>query len=187
MRSTKNHDRRQGISYQERLCSTEEELVPVSTTEELKITDGLMEFVQEWKNKPGNLIMILHRTQQEYGFVPRKIAMDLAKVLDVPLAKIYGVITFYHFFKLEKPGKNQISVCMGTACYLKGAGDLIQEIENVIGIGVNQTTDDQEFSLESVRCVGCCGLAPVLTVNGEVYGKLKKDQIAEIVAKHRGA
>jgi NADH-quinone oxidoreductase subunit E len=153
--------------------------------EVLEITEGLMEFVLEWKHKPGNLIMILHRTQQEYGFVPRKIAMDLAKVLEVPLAKIYGVITFYHFFKLEKPGRNQISVCMGTACYLKGAGDLIQELENLLGIGVNCTTDDKEFSVESVRCVGCCGLAPVVTVNGDVYGKVKNEQMAEIIAKYR--
>lgn len=153
--------------------------------EVLEITEGLMEFVREWKHKPGNLIMILHRTQQEYGYVPRKIAMDLAKVLEVPLAKIYGVITFYHFFKLEKPGRNQISVCMGTACYLKGAGDLIQELENLLGIGVNCTTDDKEFSVESVRCVGCCGLAPVVTVNGDVYGKVKNEQMAEIVAKYR--
>jgi NADH-quinone oxidoreductase subunit E len=153
--------------------------------EVLEITEGLMEFVQEWKDKPGNLIMILHRTQQEYGYVPRKIAMDLAKEIGVPLAKIYGVITFYHFFKLEKPGRNQISVCMGTACYLKGAGDLIQELENLLGIGVNCTTDDKEFSVESVRCVGCCGLAPVVTVNGDVYGKVKNEQMAEIVAKYR--
>ena len=153
--------------------------------EVLEITEGLMEFVQEWKDKPGNLIMILHRTQQEYGYVPRKIAMDLAKVIGVPLAKIYGVITFYHFFKLEKPGRNQVSVCMGTACYLKGAGDLIQELENLLGIGVNCTTEDKEFSVESVRCVGCCGLAPVVTVNGDVYGKVKNEQMAEIVAKYR--
>lgn len=155
--------------------------------EELVITADLQRFVDEWKDKPGNLIMILHRTQQEYGYVPRKIAKDLARVLDVPLAKIYGVITFYHFFKLEKPGKNHVSVCMGTACYLKGAGDLIQELENLLEIGINNTTEDGEFSLESVRCVGCCGLAPVLTINGEVHGKVKPGQIPEILAKHRKA
>ncbi len=161
--------------------------MPATAMEEFTITDGLMEFIHQWKDKPGNLIMILHRTQQEYGYIPRKIAMDIAKEIGVPLAKIYGVITFYHFFKLEKPGRNMVSVCMGTACYLKGAGDLIQELENLLGIGVNCTSDDGEFSIESVRCVGCCGLAPVLTVNGEVYGKVKTEQMAEIVAKHRGA
>lgn len=154
-------------------------------TEEVKLTEGLMKFIGEWRDKPGNLIMILHKVQEEYGYVPRPVALQLSKELGVPLAKMYGVVTFYHFFKLKKPGKNKISVCMGTACYLKGAEDLIQELENILGIGVNCMTDDGQFSIEAVRCVGCCGLAPVMTVNGEVYGKLKKDRLPEIIAKHR--
>lgn len=156
-----------------------------TSAETLEITPALREFVDEWRDKPGNLIMILHKTQQEFGFIPRKIAKDLAKDLDVPLAKIYGVITFYHYFKLEKPGDNIISVCMGTACYLKGGNDLIQEFENILGVGINTTTDDGKFSIEAVRCVGCCGLAPVVTVNDEVYGKVKTDELADIIAKHR--
>lgn len=157
-----------------------------TSAETLEITPALQSYIDEWKDKPGNLIMILHKTQEEFGYIPRKIAKDLAKMLDVPLAKIYGVITFYHYFKLEKPGRNIISVCMGTACYLKGGNDLIQEFENILGVGVNCTTDDGEFSMEAVRCVGCCGLAPVVTVNGEVYGKLKAEDLADIIAKHRG-
>ncbi len=156
-------------------------------TAEITLSDGILDFIDAWREEPGNLIMILHRVQQEYGYVPREVALALAKELDVPLAKIYGVITFYHFFKLEKPGRNQISVCMGTACYLKGGEDLISELENLLGIGVNAVTDDGEFSIEAVRCVGCCGLAPVLTVNGEVYGKVAKAALAEIIAKHRDA
>lgn len=156
----------------------------MQTTDEYKVTDALTAFVEEWRDKPGNLIMVLHKTQEEYGFIPRTIAIELGRMLDVPLAKIYGVITFYHFFKLEKPGKNQIAVCMGTACYLKGGEDLIQEIENLIGIGVNCTSDDGLYSLEAVRCIGCCGLAPVMTVNGDVYGKLGKDELPAIVAKY---
>ncbi|MBB6481089.1 complex I 24 kDa subunit family protein [Spirochaeta isovalerica] len=156
----------------------------MQTTEEYKITDALAAFVEEWRDKPGNLIMILHKTQEEYGFIPRTIAIELGRMLDVPLAKIYGVITFYHFFKLEKPGKNQIAVCMGTACYLKGGEDLIQELENLLSIGVNSTTEDGQFSLEAVRCIGCCGLAPVLTVNGDVYGKLSTDELPAVVAKY---
>lgn len=151
----------------------------------VELSSELRAFVAEWKDKPGNLIMVLHRVQEEFGYVPRSLAIELAKLLEVPLAKIYGVITFYHFFKLEKPGRNRISVCMGTACYLKGGQDIIQELENLLGIGVNSVTDDGEFSIEAVRCVGCCGLAPVMTVNGEVYGKLKKDRLPEILAKHR--
>lgn len=154
--------------------------------ERVKLPQELLDFVEEWRDKPGNLIMILHRMQQIYGYIPRAEALELARVLDVPLAKIYGVITFYHFFKLNKPGKNKIQVCMGTACYLKGGQDLIQELENLLGIGVNQTTADQEFSMEAVRCVGCCGLAPVVVLNEEVYGKVNKDRLPEILAEHRG-
>jgi len=160
--------------------------MPVQSEEELKISDALAAFVDEWKDKPGNLIMVLHKTQQEFGYIPRTIAVELSKRLDTPLAKIYGVITFYHFFKLEKPGKHTFQVCMGTACYLKGGDDLIQELENLLGIGVNQTTEDDEFSLEAVRCVGCCGLAPVLVVGEEVFGKLDKDKLPEIIAKYKG-
>jgi NADH-quinone oxidoreductase subunit E len=155
-------------------------------TAEPALSRGILEFVEAWRAKPGNLIMILHRVQEEYGYVPRETALALAKELDVPLAKIYGVVTFYHFFKLEKPGRNRISVCMGTACYLKGGEDLIQELEDLLGIGVNSVTDDGEFSIEAVRCVGCCGLAPVMMVNGEVYGKLAKAKLPEILARHRG-
>ena len=154
-------------------------------TAETTLPQGVLDFIEEWREKPGNLIMILHRVQEEYGYIPRHIALALAGELDVPLAKIYGVITFYHFFKLQKPGRNKISVCMGTACYLKGGEDLIDELENLLGIGVNAVTDDGEFSIEAVRCVGCCGLAPVITINGEVYGKLTKAQLPEILAKHR--
>ena len=130
--------------------------------------------------------MILHKMQQVYGYIPRAEALELARYMDVPLAKIYGVITFYHYFKLKKPGKNKIQICMGTACYLKGGQDLVEEMENLLGIGVNQTTEDEDFSMESVRCVGCCGLAPVLMINEDVYGKLKKADLPEIIAKYKG-
>ena len=154
--------------------------------EELTLPSDVLEFIGRWRDKPGNLIMVLHKVQERFGYVPRGIALQLARELDVPLAKIYGVITFYHFFKLEKPGRNRISVCMGTACYLKGAQDLIQELEDLLGIGLNSVTEDREFSIEAVRCVGCCGLSPVIVVNDEVYGKLTKERLPEILAKHRG-
>ncbi|MCF7929449.1 MAG: NAD(P)H-dependent oxidoreductase subunit E [Spirochaetales bacterium] len=153
---------------------------------DIDFSQDLLDYIEVWKEKPGNLIMMLHRIQEEFGYIPREAAIKLTHLTGVPLAKVYGVVTFYHFFKLEKPGKHKIQVCMGTACYLKGGEDLIQELENLLGIGVNQTTEDEEFSVEAVRCVGCCGLAPVIVVDGEVYGKLKKDQLPEILAKHRG-
>ncbi len=153
---------------------------------ENKLPADLISFIEEWKEKPGNLIMVLHKVQQHFGFLPREIAFEVAERLDVPVAKIYGVITFYHLFKLTKPGRNQIAVCMGTACYLKGGEDLILELERQLGVGINTVTDDGEFSVEAVRCIGCCGLAPVMTVNGEVFGDVKTKDLKKVIARFRG-
>ena len=142
-------------------------------------------FIAEWKDKPGNLIMVLHKVQQTYGYIPRSIAIEISEMLSVPLAKIYGVVTFYNFFKLQKAGKYIAQVCLGTACYLRGGDDLIKEFEKQLGVGVNATTSDGLFSVEAVRCLGCCGLAPVVVVNGEVYGKLTKGDVAGIIEKYR--
>lgn len=160
-------------------------MAAVTETEDMTMSDELLAFIEEWKEKPGNLIMILHKIQEQFGYIPRQVAIELSRLIDVPLAKIYGVVTFYHFFKLVKPGKHKLQVCMGTACYLRGGGDLISELETMLGIGVNETTEDGLFSLEAVRCVGCCGLAPVVVCGSDVYGKLGTDQLAEIVAKYR--
>ena len=157
----------------------------VETANRIEFSPELLSFIGEWKDRPGNLIMVLHQVQEEFGYIPRAAAIKVSELLETPLAKIYGVITFYHFFKLEEPGKHNIQVCMGTACYLKGAQDLIDEVENLLGIGVNQVTDDKQFSLEAVRCIGCCGLAPVMLISGEVFGKITSDQLPEIIAKFR--
>ncbi len=145
------------------------------------LTPEIHTYIEQWRDKPGNLIMVLHRVQEEFGYIPRQAAFEVADALKVPVAKIYGVITFYHLFKLTKPGKNQIAVCMGTACYLKGGQDLIDECERILGVGLNTVTEDGEFSVEAVRCIGCCGLAPVLTVNGEVFGAVATKQIKKII------
>jgi len=150
-----------------------------------ELTPELDAFIAEWKDKPGNLIMVLHKVQQVYKFIPRDVALTVSRKLDIPLANIYGVMTFYHYFKLEKPGEHQIAVCMGTACYLKGGDDLLKELEAQLGIGVNATTPDGKFSIQAVRCVGCCGLAPVMTIDGEVYGSLTVAKIPGILDKYR--
>ena len=126
------------------------------------LSPELRAFIEEWKPRPGNLIMVLHKIQQTYGYMPREIVLELADLLEVPLAKIYGVITFYNFFKLKQPGRNLIQVCLGTACYLKGGDDIMKALEQELGVGVNTVTPDGEFSTEAVRCLGCCGLAPVI-------------------------
>lgn len=155
----------------------------MSEKNELRFSDSLMEFINEWKEKPGNLIMVLHKVQGELGYISREAAQKVADLLGVPLAKVWGVVTFYHYFKLTKPGKHNIAVCLGTACYLKGGDKVIEAIEKTLGIGVGQVTEDGKFSLESVRCVGCCGLAPVMTISGEVFGKLTKDMVPGILNK----
>jgi NADH-quinone oxidoreductase subunit E len=157
----------------------------MSDNNEFTFSPALVSFIKEWKTKPGNLIMVLHKVQQEQGYISREAADQVAALLDVPLATIWGVVSFYHFFKLTKPGRHNIQVCLGTACYLKGSQAIIDELDKQLTLPVGAVTEDGNFSLEAVRCVGCCGLAPVMTVGGEVFGKVAKDQVSGIIAKFR--
>ena len=150
-----------------------------------QMTPAISAFIEEWKSKPGNLIMVLHQVQQQYGYIPRNIAIEISERLSVPLAKIYGVVTFYNFFKLEKAGKYKIQVCLGTACYIRGGDDLLKALEKELGIGLNSTTPDGLFSIEAVRCLGCCGLAPVIVVNGNVHGRLTAKDVPAIIEQYR--
>ncbi len=152
---------------------------------QIEFSKELTEYVEEWGKKPGGLVMMLHRIQHEFGYIPREAAEKLSLMVGLPLAKIYGVITFYHFFKTSRPGKNRIAICMGTACYLKGGQDLVEETQSILGIKGDEVTDDGLFSIDEVRCLGCCGLAPVLMVGDEVFGKVTKDQLPDIIAKYR--
>ena len=141
--------------------------------------------VRKWKSKRGSLIMVLHEIQNARGYVPREVALYLSKELDVPLARIYEALTFYHYFKLEPPGKAVISVCTGTACYLKGSQALVDEFARETGAPVGGSTADKLFHLQCVRCVGCCGLAPVAIVNGKTYGKITPADVKKIVQEWR--
>ncbi len=154
------------------------------TLELEKIRLDVDKICQPWKDRPGNLIMVLHAVQKKYSYVPRRVSFEVAKTLDIPLARIYEVITFFNYFKLEPPGKNVVSVCMGTACYLKGAGALVQELHQALGIRPGETTPDKNFHLQEVRCLGCCGQAPVLTVGEKVYSRLAAGQVPGIVEAH---
>ena len=144
----------------------------------------LKALVKKWQGKKGTLIMILHEIQNHYGYVPKDVSEVLSELLDIPLARIYEVITFYHYFNLEAPGKHKISVCMGTACYLKGAPELVEQIKDILNIQEGGTTKDGLFTLELVRCLGCCGLAPVLTIDEKVYGNVKKGDISKILSQY---
>lgn len=139
--------------------------------------------VKKWSGKRGSLIMMLHDIQGQYGYVPRDVALKLAEEINVPLARIYEVLTFYNYFKTSLPGKAVVSVCTGTACHLKGAPELLDALSEELGIGDGETTEDGDFHLQSVRCVGCCGLAPVVVVNKKTYGKVKPAEIRGIIGE----
>ena len=139
----------------------------------------------KWRKKRGSLIMALHEIQGVKGFVPWEDAMDIAAEMDIPLARIYEVLTFYNFFKLDAPGKAVISVCTGTACYLKGNDKVLEEFKKELGIGEGESTEDKMLHLQSVRCVGCCGLAPVCVVNGKTYGRVTPNDVRNILDEWR--
>jgi NADH:ubiquinone oxidoreductase subunit E len=134
---------------------------------------------KRWKNKRGSLIMALHGLQDRYGYVPREAAMSLGEQMDVPLARIYEVLTFYNYFRLKSPGNHVVSVCMGTACYLKGAPELLDRASEELGIRPGETSADGEFHLQVVRCVGCCGLAPVVTLDQDLLAKVTNESLEE--------
>lgn len=136
---------------------------------------------EKWRKKRGSLIMALHDIQEAKGYVPWEDAAELAQGMGVPLARIYEVLTFYNFFKLEAPGRAVVSVCTGTACYLKGNDKIVGEFEKELGIRVGESDAQGDFHLQSVRCVGCCGLAPVTVVNGKTYGRMKLADVKGIV------
>ena len=136
------------------------------------VKDDIAAIAKRWKKRRGSLIMALHDLQGRFGYVPRDAAMSLGRELGVPLARIYEVITFYNYFRLKSPGKYVVSVCMGTACYLKGGPRLIDQVSQELGIKPGETTADGDFHLDMVRCLGCCGLAPVATINGELFAKV---------------
>jgi NADH-quinone oxidoreductase subunit E len=156
----------------------------IKTENPEQITPEIQEKLEHWKDKAGNTIMILHAIQNQYGYVPRNISMYLANELNVPLARIYEVLTFYNYFKLEPPADNTIQICTGTACYLKGAGKIVEEFKKVLGIKTNESySEDRKFKIEEVRCIGCCGLAPVVSINEDIAGRLTPAQVAEMVQK----
>lgn len=139
----------------------------------------------KWRKKRGSLIMALHEIQGTKGYVDWKDAMDLAETMDIPLARIYEVLTFYNFFKLVAPGKAVISVCTGTACFLKGNDKVLEKFKSELNIKEGESTPDGLFHLQVVRCVGCCGLAPVCVVNGKTYGRMTPEQVPEILNEWR--
>ncbi len=150
----------------------------------LEDREKLDEIILKHKDTPGALIPILHEAQNLYGYLPQEVLHHIAKGLNMPEAEVYGVATFYSQFSLTKKGKYRINVCLGTACYVKGAQDILDKFKLRLMIDVGECTDDGLFSLEACRCVGACGLAPVVTINGDVYGRMTPEKVDEILNKY---
>lgn len=148
--------------------------------------ESRLQAVVEACNGDKSLLMhVMQEAQEIYGYLPYEVQVMIAEKMDVPLEKVYGVSTFYAQFSLSPKGKNNISVCLGTACYVKGSQQILDKLSESLGIGPGECTADGGFSLEACRCIGACGLAPVLTVNDEVYGKITEDDVPGILAKYQ--
>lgn len=147
--------------------------------------EELLKVIEKHKGEKGSMMPILQEAQAIYGYLPTEVQKIIAEKTGVSQEEIFGIISFYAQFKLNPDGQVAIAVCLGTACYVKGSGELVEAIENDLHIQNGSTSADGKFSLEATRCIGACGLAPVLTVNGEVYGRLTKADIPGILAKYK--
>ena len=146
----------------------------------------LKEYIDTIKNSEGVLMQTLQKAQGIFGYLPIEVQKFISEEMNIPLAEIYGVVTFYTQFSIEPKGKHKIGVCLGTACYVKGSQLVMDKISKELNIKIGCTTDDNLFTLEATRCLGCCGLAPVMIIDDEVYGKLDPKKIPDIIAKYKG-
>lgn len=166
------------MKTEETLCSEQSAL--------LSSHDKAMdEIIAKYKNVPGALITVLHEIQQLIGYLPPPVQVKVAKGLDVPVSEISSVISFYALFSEKPKGKNRICVCKGTACYVRGTDRVINRLESELGIKAGDTTDDGMYSIEVVRCIGACGLGPVMTVNEDVYTRMKPDRVPQVITEHQ--
>ncbi|WP_315117356.1 NADH-quinone oxidoreductase subunit NuoE [uncultured Clostridium sp.] len=146
--------------------------------------EEVKKIIEELRDVRGRLIPLLHGIQGIYGYLPEEILQYASESLDIPMAEIYGVASFYHFFSLEPKGKHVIRVCMGTACYVKGGQAILNRLSQELNIKAGNTTEDRKFTLEATRCVGACGLAPVITIDDKVYSKVTLDDIGRILEEY---
>lgn len=158
------------------------ETIPFKDTPEQKAQ--LEQIIADFKTVPGALVQVLKKAQEVYGYLPLEVQITVAEGLGVSLEEVYGVVTFYSFFSIDPKGEYEISVCLGTACYVKGSGDVLNKITEKLGIKDGGCTKDGKFSLRACRCIGACGLAPVMTINDEVYGRLTVDEASKILDRY---
>ncbi|MCI7377976.1 MAG: NAD(P)H-dependent oxidoreductase subunit E [Candidatus Limimorpha sp.] len=155
---------------------------------DIKLTEEQVDFIKgvckSFNNEGGEVINVLHKVQGEYGYLSIEVQALIAKELNIPVAKVYGIVSFYSFFTMIPKGKYPISVCLGTACYVRGGEKVLDELKKQLNVEVGGTTNDRKFSLDVLRCIGACGLAPVITIGDKVYGRLTPDQIKGILAEY---
>jgi NADH-quinone oxidoreductase subunit E/NADP-reducing hydrogenase subunit HndA len=147
--------------------------------------DELLNYINSLETTKGALIEILHKAQDIFGYLPRDVQLYVARKLGMPGAEVFGVVSFYSYFTTKPQGKHTISVCMGTACFVRGADKIMERMKEKLGIESNEITKDGLFTLKDVRCIGACGLAPVVMVDGKVYGRVKEEEIDEILNAYR--
>ena len=150
-----------------------------------KVREETKQILSEFKQTKDNLIMILEEVQTKFGYVPKVAQLEISEYLDIPVAEIYGVVTFYSRFTTKPKGKYNVSVCLGTACFVKGSKELLERAKQKLGLEEGETSKDGKFSLDSTRCVGACGLAPVFTINNEVYGKATVKKLDEVIDEYK--
>ncbi|MBC2711692.1 MAG: NAD(P)H-dependent oxidoreductase subunit E [Desulfosarcina sp.] len=148
---------------------------------------GVNEILEKFQGVKGNLIGILHEVQNRYSYLPEEELRYISKRTQIPITQIYSIVNFYNRFSLEPKGKNVISVCLGTACHVKGAGKVMDALREKLNIDIGESTDDMNFSLEEVRCIGACSLAPAVVVNEETYGQVKPKQVSTILKQHESS
>ena len=157
-------------------------VVPYRGTKEQE--ERLKAVIAEHKGQPGATMPVLQAAQEIFGYLPEEVQIMVAEGLDIPLSEVYGVASFYAQFTLNHKGKYQISLCLGTACYVKGASDVLDAVQKHLGIRTGSITPDGKFSLDACRCIGACGLAPVMMINNDVYGRLTPDLVGGILEKY---
>ena len=155
----------------------------------IKLSESKINFIKEvcksYGNQGSEVINVLHKVQGEYGYLPAEVQELVAKELNIPVSRVYGIVSFYSFFTMTPKGEYPISVCLGTACYVRGAEKVLDELKRQLGIGVGEVTPDGKFSLTCLRCVGACGLAPVIEVGEKVYGRMTPDRVKDVLAEYK--
>ena len=150
-----------------------------------EVIEGVEQICDSYKDEPSPLMMILSAIQKKYGYIPLEVQEIVSRKTGIPVAEIYGVVTFYSFFSLKPKGKYVLGICLGTACYVKNSQAIVDKFSALLGIAPGETTDDGLFTIEAVRCIGACALAPAMTINGKVYPKVAPDQVGMIIDEYR--